>query len=105
MSLKDKIERTMLPEHIAIIMDGNGRWARKQGKSRYWGHHEGVVSVRKVVEAAVELGIKYITLYTFSTENWKRPQEEVDALMELMITAVRKETPDLMRNNVRIRMI
>lgn len=105
MSLKDKIERTTLPEHIAIIMDGNGRWARKQGKDRYWGHQEGVISVRKVVEAAVEVGIKYITLYTFSTENWQRPQEEVNALMELMITAVRRETPDLMKNNVRIRMI
>ncbi|GHS91183.1 isoprenyl transferase [Bacteroidia bacterium] len=105
MSLKDKIERTTLPKHIAIIMDGNGRWAQKQGKDRYWGHQEGVISVRKIVEAAVEVGIKYITLYTFSTENWQRPQEEVNALMELMITAVRRETPDLMKNNVRIRMI
>lgn len=86
-------------------MDGNGRWAQKQGKDRYWGHQEGVISVRKIVEAAVEVGIKYITLYTFSTENWQRPQEEVNALMELMITAVRRETPDLMKNNVRIRMI
>ncbi len=105
MSLKDKIELTALPEHIAIIMDGNGRWAQKQGKDRFWGHQEGVVSVRKIVEAAVSLGLKYMTLYTFSTENWKRPQEEVNALMELMITAVRRETPDLMKNNVRIRMI
>ncbi|MDR1371380.1 MAG: isoprenyl transferase [Dysgonamonadaceae bacterium] len=105
MSLKNEIELTALPEHVAIIMDGNGRWAQKQGKDRFWGHQEGVVSVRKVVEAAVGLGIKYITLYTFSTENWNRPQEEVNALMELMITAVRRETPDLMKNNVRIKMI
>ena len=105
MSLKDKIELTALPEHVAIIMDGNGRWAQKQGKDRFWGHQEGVVSVRKVVEAAAGLGLKYMTLYTFSTENWNRPQEEVDALMELMITAVRRETPELMKNNVRIRVI
>jgi undecaprenyl diphosphate synthase len=105
MSLKDKIELTTLPEHIAIIMDGNGRWAQKQGKNRFSGHQEGVVSVRKVIETAVGLGIKYITLYTFSTENWNRPQEEVNALMELMITAVRRETPDLMKNNVRIQVI
>ncbi len=105
MSLKDKIELTALPKHIAIIMDGNGRWAQKQGKYRFWGHQEGVVSVRKIVEAAVGLGLEYMTLYTFSTENWKRPQEEVDALMELMVKAVRRETPDLMKNNVRIRMI
>ncbi len=105
MLLKEKIDRKSLPAHVAIIMDGNGRWAQEQGKDRYLGHHEGVISVRKVVEAAVKIGIKYLTLYTFSVENWKRPQEEINALMELMILAVRRETPDLMKNNVRIRMI
>ena len=105
MTLKDQIKQSAVPVHIAIIMDGNGRWAQKRGKDRYWGHQEGVVSVRKVVEAAIAIGIKYITLYTFSNENWNRPQEEVDALMELMITAIHRETPDLVKNNVRMQMI
>lgn len=102
MSLKEKIDLTSLPAHIAIIMDGNGRWAKKQGLDRFYGHQEGVVSLRKVVEAAGEVGIKFLTVYTFSTENWNRPKEEVDALMNLMITAIEQETPDLMRNNVRL---
>ncbi len=105
MSLKEKIEKSHVPAHIAIIMDGNGRWAQKQGKDRFWGHQEGVVSVRKIVEAAIAVGVRYLTLYTFSTENWNRPQEEVDALMELMIAAIQRETPDLMENNVRIQTI
>jgi undecaprenyl diphosphate synthase len=100
--MKDKIDLTRLPKHIAIIMDGNGRWAQQNGHDRYVGHQEGVVSVRKVVEAAGEIGIKYLTVYTFSTENWNRPQAEVDALMALVVTAIRRETPDLMRNNVRL---
>jgi undecaprenyl diphosphate synthase len=83
-------------------MDGNGRWARKYGKERAFGHREGVVSVRKVVEAAAGIGIKYLTLYTFSTENWKRPQAEIDALMALMVEAVKRETGDLIRQNVRL---
>lgn len=102
MLLKEKIDLTLLPSHIAIIMDGNGRWAKKKGMDRFYGHQEGVVSVRKVVEAAGDLGIKYLTVYTFSTENWNRPKEEVDALMDLMVVAVQRETPDLMKNNVRL---
>lgn len=100
MSLKEKIDLTQLPTHIAIIMDGNGRWAQKNGMNRFMGHKEGVVSVRKVTEAVGELGIKYLTVYTFSTENWNRPQEEVDALMGLMVTAIEEESADLMTNNV-----
>jgi len=102
MSIKNKIEQSGLPVHIAIIMDGNGRWAKKNGLDRYLGHQEGVVSVRKIVEAAGEIGISYLTLYTFSTENWNRPQQEVDSLMDLMVTAIKKETPDLMVKNVRL---
>ncbi|GHS94458.1 isoprenyl transferase [Bacteroidia bacterium] len=105
MSLKEEIDLKRLPVHIAIIMDGNGRWAQKNGMERFMGHQEGVVSVRKVVEAAGQLGIKYLTVYTFSTENWSRPQEEVDALMALMVMAVQRETKDLMANNVRLRTI
>lgn len=102
MSVLEKIDTKRLPQHVAIIMDGNGRWAKARGKERYVGHQEGVVSVRKVVEAASDLGISYLTMYTFSTENWNRPQEEVDALMTLMVAAIKKETPDLMKNNVRL---
>jgi undecaprenyl diphosphate synthase len=102
MSLKNKIERAYLPNHIAIIMDGNGRWAKKNGKNRHFGHQEGVVSVRKIVEAAGSIGIGFLTLYTFSTENWNRPKEEVEALMDLMVSAIKKETPDLMKKNVRL---
>ncbi|GAP72702.1 di-trans,poly-cis-decaprenylcistransferase [Candidatus Symbiothrix dinenymphae] len=94
-----------LPKHVAIIMDGNGRWAQQRALDRYEGHREGVVSVRKVVEAAVEIGVKYLTLYTFSTENWNRPQAEVDALMELVVIAVQRETEDLMKNGVSLRVI
>jgi len=103
--MKEKIDLTQLPKHIAIIMDGNGRWAQKNGMDRYMGHQEGVVSVRKIVEAAGDIGIKYLTVYTFSTENWNRPKEEVDALMSLMIAAIQRETPDLMANNVRLQTI
>lgn len=102
MSLKDKIDRNSLPRHIAVIMDGNGRWAKAQGKDRCYGHQEGVVSVRKVVEAATAIGLKYLTVYTFSTENWNRPEEEIRALMQLLVSAIHKETPDLMKNNVRL---
>ena len=103
--MKEKIDLTQLPKHIAIIMDGNGRWAQKNGMNRFFGHQEGVVSVRKIVEAAGDIGIKYLTVYTFSTENWNRPAEEVDALMSLMVTAIQRETPDLMANNVRLQII
>lgn len=102
MSLKEKIEINRLPQHVAIIMDGNGRWAKAQGKDRSFGHQEGVVSVRKVVEAATSLGLKYLTLYTFSTENWRRPENEIQALMGLLVKAIYRETPDLMKNNVRL---
>lgn len=102
MSLKDKIEISRLPRHVAIIMDGNGRWAKTLGKERSFGHQEGVVSVRKVVEAATAIGLKYLTLYTFSTENWNRPESEVQALMSLLVMAIHRETPDLMKNNVRL---
>ena len=105
MSLLEKIDSSRLPQHVAIIMDGNGRWAKARGQERYVGHQEGVVAVRKVVEAASDLGIKYLTMYTFSTENWNRPIEEVHALMSLMVAAIKRETPDLMKNNVRLEAI
>ena len=101
-SFKDKIDRNHLPIHIAIIMDGNGRWAKERGYDRIFGHQHGVTSVRETTEAAAEIGIKYLTLYAFSTENWSRPQEEVDALMELLIDTIEKETPTLHKNNVRL---
>lgn len=91
-----------MPRHIAIIMDGNGRWAKRQGLARMFGHKEGVRAVHNITEAAAELGIECLTLYTFSTENWNRPKEEVDALMALLVDTIAKETPTLMRNNVRL---
>ena len=102
MSLIEEIDKDRLPQHVAIIMDGNGRWAKAQGKDRSYGHQEGVVSVRKVVEAATTIGLKYLTLYTFSTENWNRPEEEVQALMSLLVSAIHRETPDMMKKNVRL---
>ncbi len=101
-SNKDKIDLNRLPEHIAIIMDGNGRWAKERGYDRIFGHQNGVTSVRVTTEAAAEIGIKYLTLYAFSTENWSRPQSEVDALMELLINTIEKETPELHKNNIRL---
>lgn len=101
-SNKDKIDLTRLPEHIAIIMDGNGRWAKEQGQPRVFGHKNGVESVRAVTESAARLGIKYLTLYAFSTENWGRPADEIDALMELLVDAIEKETPTLQKNNIRL---
>ncbi len=105
MSLLDQIDKNKLPEHIAIIMDGNGRWAKEKGKLRFFGHQGGVVAVRDVVEGAVEAGVKYITLYTFSTENWNRPKLEVTALMELLVATINKETKTLMENGVRLNAI
>ena len=102
MSLIDKIDRNRLPEHVAIIMDGNGRWAKAQGQPRSYGHQEGVVSVHKIMDAVTQLGLRYLTLYTFSTENWNRPEEEVQALMSLMVTAIHRETPNMMEKNVRL---
>jgi di-trans,poly-cis-decaprenylcistransferase len=87
---------------VAIIMDGNGRWAKAKGKDRSFGHQEGVVSVRKIMDAVTQLGLKYLTLYTFSTENWNRPEEEVQALMSLLVSAIHRETPDMMKKNVRL---
>ena len=100
MTRKDHIILDKLPVHIAVIMDGNGRWARKKGNSRIFGHKNGVTAVRETVEAAAELGVKYLTLYAFSTENWNRPQTEVDALMSLLVSTLHDETPTLMENNI-----
>jgi undecaprenyl diphosphate synthase len=101
-SLKKKIDQHPLPEHIAIIMDGNGRWAKRRNLPRTAGHEAGVEAVRKVVRASAELGIKILTLYTFSVENWKRPREEVAALMRLLTRTTRREIDELDRNNVRL---
>lgn len=105
MSLADKIDKSRLPAHVAVIMDGNGRWAKQRNLDRSMGHVEGVNTVRRITEAASELGVKYLTLYTFSTENWNRPKAEVDALMNLIVVAIERETPDLIKNNVRLTMI
>ncbi len=94
-----------LPAHIAIIMDGNGRWAKEKGEDRLFGHLHGVESVRDIVEGCAELGIRYLTLYAFSTENWERPQYEVTGLMELLVDTIRKEVPTLNKNNIRLHMI
>ena len=102
MSLIEKIDKNRFPRHVAIIMDGNGRWAKAKGKDRSFGHQEGVVSVRKIMDAVTQLGLKYLTLYTFSTENWNRPEEEVQALMSLLVSAIHRETPDMMKKNVRL---
>lgn len=104
-SLKDEIDISRLPSHIAIIMDGNGRWAKMRGLERHLGHQEGVISVREITEAAGSLGIQYVTIYAFSTENWNRPNEEVRLLMDLMVYAIHRETPDLMKNNVRLKAV
>lgn len=98
-------ERGELPSHVACIMDGNGRWAEERGETRVVGHHEGVRSVRDVTEACAELGIDYLTLYTFSTENWERPDAEIDALMELLVTTVQEERSTLLENDVRLQVI
>ncbi len=101
----ENLDLNRLPKHIAIIMDGNGRWAQEQGQDRLFGHYQGVVSVRKVVEAAAEIGIKYLTLYAFSTENWDRPVEEVTGLMTLFVETIAKEVPDLNKNNIQLQFI
>jgi len=100
MTYKEQIRLDRLPEHIAVIMDGNGRWAKKKGNSRIFGHRNGVIAVRETVEAAAELGVKYLTLYAFSTENWNRPKMEVDALMSLLVSSLHEETPTLLKNNI-----
>jgi undecaprenyl diphosphate synthase len=105
MSLKDKIDMLRLPSHIAIIMDGNGRWAKEKGEDRLYGHLHGVESVRNIVEGAAELGIKYLTLYAFSTENWDRPEYEVSGLMELLVDTIHNEVPTLNKNNIKLHVI
>jgi undecaprenyl diphosphate synthase len=102
MALRQKIDINKLPVHIAIIMDGNGRWASQHGMDRIFGHQKGVESVRNVIEAAAEIGIKYLTLYAFSTENWGRPDEEISALMSIMIQSLNDETATMVKNNVRM---
>lgn len=105
MANKEDIKLDKLPEHVAIIMDGNGRWAKKRGNQRIFGHKNGVAAVRDTVEAAAELGIKYLTLYAFSTENWNRPKLEIDALMGLLVQTLSSETPTLLKNNVKLNVI
>ena len=105
MGYKEQIQPNRIPRHIAIIMDGNGRWAKKQGLARMFGHRQGVETVHRITEATAELGVQYLTLYAFSTENWNRPKEEVDALMVLLVETIAKETPTLMKNNIRLQTI
>jgi len=103
--LKDRIDLNKVPKHVAIIMDGNGRWAKKHGKLRALGHQAGVMPVREVSEAGSEMGVEFITLYAFSTENWNRPKAEVDALMSLLVKSIKKEIKDLKKNNIRLQAI
>lgn len=105
MSLKHQIDPSRVPQHIAIIMDGNGRWAQEQGQDRLFGHFHGVQSVRDIVEGCAEIGVKYLTLYAFSTENWDRPEKEVTGLMELLVETIRKEVPILNGNNIKMHAI
>lgn len=105
MSLKDKIDLGKLPAHIAVIMDGNGRWAKGKGKFRIFGHQHGVKSVKDISEACAELGVKYLTLYAFSTENWSRPKIEINALMELLVSTIRSETKTLIENDIKLETI
>ncbi|WP_010664462.1 isoprenyl transferase [Marinilabilia salmonicolor] len=104
-SVKEQLDKEKLPSHVAIIMDGNGRWAKKRGNVRVFGHKNGVKAVREVTEAAAELGMKFLTLYAFSTENWNRPKNEVDALMSLLVSTIASETKTLMDNNVKLKSI
>jgi len=105
MSLLEQIDKTKIPQHIAITMDGNGRWAKEKGKNRVFGHQNGVKAVRDTVEGAAEIGIKYLTLYAFSAENWNRPEIEVNALMSLLVSVIHKETKTLMQNNIQLKAI
>ena len=105
MELREHIDIHKLPNHIAIIMDGNGRWAKTHGKPRIFGHRNGVKAVRDTVEGAAELGIQFLTLFAFSTENWNRPKMEVNALMELLVTSLKKEAKTLMKNNIKLQAI
>ena len=102
MPLRKQINTDKLPSHVAIIMDGNGRWAQQRGLERIFGHQKGVTALKEVIETAAELGIKYLSLYAFSTENWGRPDEEVSALMDIMVQSLNNETDTLLRNNIRL---
>ena len=102
MTFKEQINKERIPQHVAVIMDGNGRWAKSQGKDRIFGHQNGVDSVDQVSEAAGEIGVKYLTLYAFSTENWNRPEKEVDALMDLLVDAIKNNVQKMMKNSVRL---
>lgn len=103
--MNTQINKDKLPQHIAVIMDGNGRWAKQQEKERIFGHQNAITAVRDTVECAAELGVKYLTLYAFSTENWNRPQAEVDGLMQLLVKCIHEETPTLQKNNIRLQTI
>jgi len=105
MSLKEQLDKNNIPQHIAIIMDGNGRWAKQRQHDRCFGHESGVISVKDTVEAAAEIGIKYLTLYAFSSENWNRPKSEVDALMGLLVKTINQETKTLNDNNIKLQAI
>ncbi|MEP6794720.1 MAG: isoprenyl transferase [Saprospiraceae bacterium] len=104
-SAKEQINLSRLPQHVAVIMDGNGRWAKEHGKPRIWGHRNGVKSVREVTEAAAEIGIPFLTLYAFSTENWNRPRPEVNALMDILVSTIRSELATMNKNNIRLNAI
>lgn len=105
MSFKNKLDKSNIPNHVAIIMDGNGRWAEKHNRERAFGHENGIKAVREAIEGAAEIGIKFLTLYAFSTENWNRPKEEVNMLMNLMVQAIENESKEILKNNVRIKTI
>jgi len=105
LAYKDQIDINRLPVHVAVIMDGNGRWAHRRGQERIFGHHQGVKAVRKIIEVAAELGIKYLTLYAFSTENWNRPDYEVSALMDIMVESLNNETETLLKNDISLKVI
>jgi len=105
MSLKEKIDQSNLPRHIAIIMDGNGRWAKKQGALRLFGHNNAIKSVRDITEACAEIGIQYLTLYAFSTENWNRPEDEIKGLMELLVATISSEVKTLNKNSIKLNAI
>ncbi|MBR6176436.1 MAG: isoprenyl transferase [Bacteroidales bacterium] len=105
MSIKEKLDTTKIPQHVAVIMDGNGRWAAQRGKDRLEGHNQGAKAARTTVEAAAEIGVKYVTLYAFSMENWNRPKEEVAGLMALLLSSIASQLDDLIKNNIRLKII
>lgn len=105
MAVRSEIQSQNIPSHVAVIMDGNGRWAKQKGGLRIFGHQSAITAVRETVEAAAEVGVQYLTLYAFSTENWSRPAHEVMALMQLLVHTIRQETPTLLKNNIRLQAI